>query len=415
MAAPAEERRFAYLDLDVGGHLEKLSRAAAFVDATDTRYGWSSKDILRLGGSEIPRVADMKGSDHDWAGRGEIAVHPPPPGQRVVVELFPSASPQACENFLRLCRGREAGVGQCGKPLRYHGSRVHRVQRGFVIQGGDFVKGNGTGGESVWGKKFKDDKGGLQLQHAGPGVLSMGNSGKNSNTSQFFFTLAAAPQLDGKHVVFGRVVSGLDVLKYIEETVGTTDGSPTAEVLVTDCGDWVPGETPGQGYWLNVPDADAFAGHVPRFFARPRLGIVVPSPQVGARFEQAIRAAAAEQTRSGPGRGPCLRVAVLETGQEEDRDAAEETARQWLNDAGVDVLVLAPAAHAALEKKRANAPSAAGGENQAAKELVPDGRQIVVCKPTPVELGDLLRNGWWQEPGGPWLVSGSAGAAGMLD
>jgi peptidylprolyl isomerase len=141
------------------------------------------------------------------------------------VQLFWDVAPSACENFATLCgihdhnnsksgtnKSPSAPIGASGKPLTYQNSGVHRVIPGFILQGGDFVIGNGSGGESIFGKKFKDERAGLALRHDAAGVLSMGNSGKNSNTSQFFITLAAAPQCDGKHVIFGRVVSGWEVL-----------------------------------------------------------------------------------------------------------------------------------------------------------------------------------------------------------
>ena len=107
-----------------------------------------------------------------------------------------------------------------------------------MAQGGDIQFGNGSGGESIWGKKFKDDKGGLKLKHDKRGVLSMGNSGKNSNTSQFFITFAPLKQLDGKHVVFGRVVEGMEVLDVIEAECreDSTDETPKNEIVIVDCG-----------------------------------------------------------------------------------------------------------------------------------------------------------------------------------
>ena len=98
------------------------------------------------------------------------------------------------------------------------------------------VKGDGSGGESIYGMKFNDEKPGLKLKHDAPGVLSMANSGKNSNSSQFFLTLAPAPQLDGKHVVFGRCVEGLDVLARIDREAASETGVPRVPVTIADCG-----------------------------------------------------------------------------------------------------------------------------------------------------------------------------------
>ena len=101
------------------------------------------------------------------------------------------------------------------------------------------------------------------------------NSGKNSNSSQFFITLAATPVCDGKHTVFGRVVSGMEVLKYVEEVAGSENGTPTEPVAITGCGEFEPGVTPGQGYWIDYPDPDAYGGTTPLFMVRPRVLVFV--------------------------------------------------------------------------------------------------------------------------------------------
>ncbi|URD93758.1 PPIases accelerate the folding of proteins (By similarity) [Musa troglodytarum] len=117
----------------------------------------------------------------------------------------------------------EKGMGRSGKPLHYKGSSFHRVIPGFMCQGGDFTRGNGTGGESIYGEKFADEN--FVKKHTSPGVLSMANAGKNTNTSW----------LDGKHVVFGRVVEGMEVVKAIE-AVGSQSGTTKKPVVVADCG-----------------------------------------------------------------------------------------------------------------------------------------------------------------------------------
>jgi len=119
-----------------------------------------------------------------------------------------------------LCSG-EKGLGNSGKPMHYKGTALHRVIPNFCIQGGDFVRGNGNGGESIYGATFEDE--GFDLSHNAPGLLSMANKGPNTNSSQFFFLLKAAPQLDHKHVVFGRVIRGMDILQRIEAACGKAD------------------------------------------------------------------------------------------------------------------------------------------------------------------------------------------------
>ncbi len=155
------------------------------------------------------------------------------PMGRVEMELFSDVTPKCAENFRALCTG-EKGTGASGKPLCFKGSRFHRIIPGFMCQGGDFTKFNGTGGESIYGSKFADEN--FQLKHSAAGLLSMANAGPNTNGSQFFITVAATPWLDGKHTVFGKVSKGREVVKQMEK-FGTTDGKPTASIVIADCGE----------------------------------------------------------------------------------------------------------------------------------------------------------------------------------
>lgn len=152
---------------------------------------------------------------------------------RVTIGLFGDEVPRTAENFRALCTG-EKGKGASGKPLHYKGSIFHRVIPKFMCQGGDFTNADGTGGESIYGEKFADEKFGVI--HDVPGVLSMANSGPNTNGSQFFITTEPTPWLNGKHVVFGRVIKGMDVIKKVEAR-GSGRGKTTAVITIADCGE----------------------------------------------------------------------------------------------------------------------------------------------------------------------------------
>ncbi|MCC6723528.1 MAG: peptidylprolyl isomerase [Saprospiraceae bacterium] len=154
---------------------------------------------------------------------------------RIVFELFADAAPKTAENFRALCTG-EKGVGTLGKPLHYKGSIFHRIIPNFMCQGGDFTHGVGSGGESIYGTKFADETfSGKAGVHAGPGILSMANAGPNTNGSQFFICTIQTPWLNGRHVVFGQVVEGFDVVKKME-AVGSQSGKTSAMVAITDSG-----------------------------------------------------------------------------------------------------------------------------------------------------------------------------------
>ncbi|KAF6162625.1 hypothetical protein GIB67_003171, partial [Kingdonia uniflora] len=162
---------------------------------------------------------------------------------RVVVELYSDVVPKTAENFRALCTG-EMGVGpHTGVPLHYKGICFHRVIKGFMIEGGDITCKDGTGGESIYGLKFEDEN--FDLKHERKGILAMASTGANTNGSQFFITTTRTSHLDGKHVIFGRVVKGMGVVRSIEHVVIGDGDRPTLDVVISNCGEILEGMDDG--------------------------------------------------------------------------------------------------------------------------------------------------------------------------
>ncbi|CAL4987116.1 unnamed protein product [Urochloa decumbens] len=166
----------------------------------------------------------------------EVTLNDVPAG-RIVIELLAKEVPKTVENFRALCTGEKGVSKQSGKPLHYKGSTFHRVIPGLICQGGDVTRGNGTGSESIYGGTFPDEK---PFQKHKKGAVSMVNAGPDTNGSQFFICCGEEngdwTWLDGKHVVFGRVVDGgMDVVKAIEG-VGCSSGATSKVVKIANCG-----------------------------------------------------------------------------------------------------------------------------------------------------------------------------------
>jgi cyclophilin family peptidyl-prolyl cis-trans isomerase len=149
---------------------------------------------------------------------------------RVVFQLFDEEVPKTCKNFRYLCTN---GLLNKNKPS-YEGTLMHRIIKDFMIQGGDITRGDGTGGYSIYGEHFDDEN--FNLTHNQPGMLSMANAGPNTNNSQFFITLKKTPWLDNKHVVFGIIISGFDIIKKMEEMETGSNDKPLENVSISKCG-----------------------------------------------------------------------------------------------------------------------------------------------------------------------------------
>ncbi len=179
---------------------------------------------------------DIDVATQSWFGGAEAK-----PLGRIEIELFDDTVPITTRNFRSLCRG-DMGLTPDGKKLHYKNSVMHRIIPQFMAQMGDFTRGDGRGGCSIYGTRFKDESfKGKAGRHASPGMLSSANAGPNTNGSQFFITFTATPWLDGRHVVFGQVVKGWEVVQALEK-YGSPSGSPTATLTIRDCG--VVKETP---------------------------------------------------------------------------------------------------------------------------------------------------------------------------
>merc|ERR1712038_1834849 len=156
---------------------------------------------------------------------------------RIVMQLYVDITPKTAGNFKAIC------TGDNDDNLTYKNSIFHRVIKGFMIQGGDITNADGTGGKSIYGEKFADEN--FLVKHTKAGLLSMANSGKNTNGSQFFITSKETPHLDGKHCVFGEVVEGMDVVRLVEDVEKGESDKPKEDIVIEDCGEinWKKSDT----------------------------------------------------------------------------------------------------------------------------------------------------------------------------
>jgi len=155
------------------------------------------------------------------------------PAGRIEIGVFGKTVPKTAQNFVELCTRHKTEQSTDGKLVGYKGSIFHRVINDFMIQGGDFTNGDGTGGYSIYGNKFPDEN--FKLKHYGAGWLSMANAGKDTNGAQFFITCKKTSWLDGRHVIFGKVIKGMSVVRKIESTKTDARDKPSQDVLIADC------------------------------------------------------------------------------------------------------------------------------------------------------------------------------------
>lgn len=195
------------------------------------------------------------------------------PKGRVVFELFKDVVPKTAENFRALCTGEKGASAKSGKPLHFKGSTFHRVIKDFMCQGGDFTHGSGIGGESIYGEKFEDEN--FKLKHEVPFLLSMANAGPNTNGSQFFITTVPTPHLDGKHVVFGKVIQGKGLVRLVERCEKGASDKPVEDVVIADCGELPADYTPE-----SAPKQDDGTGDVYEEIMADDDNIDVNSPQL---------------------------------------------------------------------------------------------------------------------------------------
>jgi cyclophilin family peptidyl-prolyl cis-trans isomerase len=231
----------AFLEIDIGDvvkyneDLASYNRTAQFYGEIYQNYGWEKQDLIENCTEEEKEIIEGEYCSRKLNGNLNFTKPLDLRVGRIVIEFFDDC-PKTVANFKALCTG-EKGKSKFkkDKDLHYKGCPIHRIVSNFIAQGGDVTMGDGSGGESIYGGKFNDEKGGLSRKFE-KGVLGMANSGKNTNTSQFFFTMTNdGSKLNGKHVAFGKIVSGIEILDKIN-LAGSAEGNTTQRVIISDCG-----------------------------------------------------------------------------------------------------------------------------------------------------------------------------------
>ncbi|KAI9469104.1 MAG: cyclophilin [Benjaminiella poitrasii] len=238
--------RKVFLDIKIGDvqtyedALKRYNKARNWVKQWSSTYGLSSDSLDKLSPEDRETVVDILSTDPTAAHEKWLTDSPEPlKGGHIVIELNDKECPKASENFASLCKGGKTGKSS-KKPLFYKNTTMFRLVQDFIIQGGDVTRGDGSGGDSIYNGKFNDEKPGLAKKFNEKGLVAMANSGKNSNTSQFFLTLSDKhPQfekINGKYVIFGKVIEGLEVLDYINQ-VSEIKEQPQKTITIVNCGE----------------------------------------------------------------------------------------------------------------------------------------------------------------------------------
>lgn len=217
--------------------VQRYNKAKAWVKQWTSTYGFSSDNLDELESEDKETLKDIFANDPTASSEQWIVDAPTPlAGGRIVIDLFDKECPKTSDNFSSLCTGGKIGKSS-KKPLHFLNTRMFRLVKDYMVQGGDVTRGDGSGGDSIFNGKFNDEKPGLAKKFNRKGLVAMANSGKNSNTSQFFITLSDThfEKINGKYVIFGQVTEGLDVLTDINQ-VPEVKEQPQKTITITDCG-----------------------------------------------------------------------------------------------------------------------------------------------------------------------------------